>query len=168
MTPLAAGFVATLLLVGCDRSESPASDEPSTPKEIAQHNSDLAAQALAASNKGVDDEGERIWKQDAREFFDTTAFPLNRTFELPWDWAREFTKQAYEAGAPAVWMVEIQEFELGGNKLHMSDFMVVELPKDPGVRQALIDEYNEAAGLNEDPTQKITDIGQTYLYIVGD
>lgn len=170
--------VVAWLLVGCGESgtggsggesgnASGASGEQS-PQQIAQENSDLAAAALAESDKGVDESGDKVWKQDAREFFNRDANPLNRTFELPWQWAGDFTRQAYEAGAEKVWMVSISEFELGGEKFHVSDCMVVVLPKDPAARATLISTYNQVTGVSDDPTLAITDAGQKYLFIVGD
>ncbi len=171
MRRLAVCIVALSMIAGgCGKSEVSDSGEQAadvSPESRAKENSKDAAEAIAASKKGVDEDGQKIWMQDAREFFDNAANPKNRTFELPWKWSVEFTRKAYAAGAEKVLMVNINVFELGQNQVYISDEMVVVLPKDASKRRAVFDIYN-AAVAESAPEDKLVDVGQQYIYILGD
>jgi hypothetical protein len=137
-------------------------------KTRSKANSDEAAAAMKLADKGVDEDGDKVWKQEAREFFDFKKNPKNRTFEMPVAWARKFIDGAYAAGAEKVWVVGITETELAGHKFHISDEIVVVLPNDPARRKAVFDAYHKALGEDADEEQKLVDVGQAYLYVQAD
>jgi hypothetical protein len=134
--------------------------------ERSKENSAQAQEALVESDKGVDDDGDKIWKQGAREFFNFKKNPKNRTFEMPVEWAKKFIDEAYNAGAEQVWVTSISEFEIGEHKLNISDTLVVVLPPDPAKRKAVLEVHNNAVGDDDEMTLK--DIGQKYIYIEAD
>jgi hypothetical protein len=171
---VAAGVVGLLALVGvgCDeeyKRESDASADSSeaadTPENRARANSDEGAAALAESDKGVDADGEKTWKQDAREYFDYAKNPKNRTFEMPGQWARDLTAKLYAAGATHVWVTRISESTFGETSINMSDDLLIVLPDDPAKRKAVFELYNGAVA---DEELKFPDIGQKYIHIVAD
>jgi len=160
-------ILAASLLGGCGGgSTSDAESDGESPERVARENARTALQALADSDKGIDDSGDRLWKQEAREYFNYRKHPDNRTFELNADWAREFTEAAYSAGAEEVWVVEISEFELAGDKYNMSDNMVVVLPLDRQKRDAIFRAYN--LPLQEAGFESLADVGQSHIFITGD
>ena len=152
--------------VGCSGSSSAEGEGKESPQQLARENARLAEEAILESNSGVDASGDRVWKQEARAFFDFRRNPDNRTFELDPDWARQFTEMAYAAGAPNVWVASISEIELGGLRANMADNIVIELPSNKSQRQEILGAYNaelEACGLTP-----LADVGQEYLLIAGD
>ena len=162
-------LLATALGAGCGDSASTADNNAgagASPAQVARENSQTAADSLSESDKGVGESGDRVWKQEARAFFDFDKYPDNRTFELDPDWARKFIETAYGAGAPQVWVTSISEFAFGGEKINIADTMVVVLPHEREKRQLIFGAYNapfEAAG-----EQPLADIGQDYIFIAGD
>lgn len=160
-------MLSASLVIGCGGSTS-ASDEGTgeSPEQVAKENARIAIQALADSDKGIDDSGDRLWKQEAREYFNYKKYPDNRTFELNADWARDFTEAAYAAGAEQIWVVEISEFELAGEKFNISDNLVVVLPSDKHKRHAIFRAYN--VPLEEAGFDPLMDVGQQHIFITGD
>lgn len=164
---LLSSILAAALLGGCGGSSTSEVDtDGESPQRAAQENARTAQQALADSDKGVDDSGDRLWKQEAREYFNYRKHPDNRTFELDADWAREFTEAAYSAGAEEVWVVEISEIELAGDKYNVSDNMVVVLPSDKHKRDAIFQAYN--LPMQEAGFESLADVGQSHIFITGD
>ena len=147
-------------------SESSEVAAEETPESLARENNESAVEELAASDKGVDEEGEKLWKQEARDFFDFKKNPNNRTFELSSTFARQFTEDVYKAGAPTVWVTSIGEIELGDQKYNVSDNLVVVLPDDAEKRKAVFAVYNKLIGEAGDAA--MSDIGQKYIFITGD
>lgn len=170
MAALAAGLFMTCA-AGCDGAEEADSEysemgAESTPEDLARAMDEEGAAALAESDRGVDEDGEKTWKQDAREFYDRTKNPANRTFEMPWQWAKEFTEKAYAAGAQEVWVTCIFETDFGeGNVINISDDLLIVLPEDPAKRKAIFELYNSEMDYEE---MQLPDIGQKYIYIVAD
>lgn len=155
------------LLVAVLAAPLPAgADDDNDPAAAARESSKAGEEELAASRKGVDEDGEKLWMQEARDFFDRAKNPKNRTFELPWKWAREMTGKFYKAGATKVWITSISEFEIGDAKLFVSDDMVIVLPTDPEKRKSVLAVYNAWAKEVEETT--LADVGQKYIHIVGD
>lgn len=154
---------------GCEREsaseEAEISEAAETPEARARANSDAGAAALAESDKGVDEDGEKVWKQDAREYYDFAKYPKNRTFEMPPQWAREFTVKLYAAGAPHVWVTRISASEIGETTINMSDDLLIVLPSDPAKRKAVFELYSSTF---EDEELKFPDVGQKYIHIVAD
>lgn len=154
-------------VVGCGGSDAGAdADGEESPQQLARENAKLSEEAMRESDKGVDDSGDRVWKHDARAFFDFGRNPDNRTFELDPDWARQFVETAYAAGAPKVWVTTISEFEMGGDRVNISDNMVVVLPSSAAKRQAILGAYN--AELEQARLTPLADVGQDYLLVAGD
>lgn len=153
-------------VTSADTESETSTEAAETPESLAKENSAEALADLAASDKGVDEDGEKVWKQEAREYFDTAKNPKNRTFELPWKWAKEFTDKAYAAGAEQVWMTQISEFELGDHKFNMSDNLVVVLPSDPIKRAAIFGLYNSE--MTQGGGDPMKDVGQRFISIIGD
>ncbi len=155
--------------IGCGQEstseETEVSEAAETPESRARANSDAGAAALAESDKGVDEDGEKVWKQDAREYYDFAKYPKNRTFEMPPQWAREFTAKIYAAGAPNVWVTRISASEIGDTIINMSDDLLIVLPSDPAKRKAVFDIYNSTF---EDEELKFPDVGQKYIHFVAD
>ena len=157
-----------LCAAGCDNSPSDAdggSYQEETPEARARDMSDEGAEALAESNRGVDEDGQKTWKQEALEYYDLERNPANRTFEMPRKWAVEFTKKLYAAGAEKVWVTRIFAEDFDGTVINMSDDLLIVLPSDPAKRKAVIDLYN---GEMDDEEMAITDVGQDYILIVAD
>ena len=127
--------------------------------------SDEGAEALAESNRGVDEDGQKTWKQEALAYYDLERNPANRTFEMPREWAVEFTKKLYDAGAEKVWVTRIFAEDFDGTVINMSDDLLIVLPSDPAKRKAVIDLYN---GEMDDEEMAIADVGQDYILIVAD
>lgn len=153
--------------IGCGGSDASAdANGGESPQELARENAKHAEEMIRESDKGADDSGDRVWKQEARAFFDFRRNPDNRTFELDPDWARQFTEMAYAAGAPNVWVASISEIELGGLRANIADNIVIELPSSKAQRAEILGAYNaelEACGLTP-----LADVGQEYLLIAGD
>jgi hypothetical protein len=163
-------FAVISMGLGCDTSGSASDEETAaaeeSPESIAKENNESAEEELALSDKGKDDEGEKVWKQEARDFFDYQKNPRNGTFELSSGFARQFTNDVYAAGAEKVWVTGISEIELGQNKLNISDNLVVVLPADATKRKAVFDVYNRELAKADEPPLK--DIGQKYIFLTGD
>jgi hypothetical protein len=164
-------IVALACVGGCDTSRDTSSDEDTaaveeSPESIAKENNQSAEEDMALSDKGKDEDGDKVWKQEARDFFDYQKNPRNSTFELSSQFARTFTNNVYAAGAEKVWVTAISETEIGQNKIHMSDNMVVVLPTDPTKRKAVFGVYNKELEKADEPPLK--DIGQKYIFITGD
>jgi hypothetical protein len=160
-----------LTLIGCPGISCSGRDEANDaqredPKTLARENNATAKTELEIAERGADESGDRVWKQEAREFLDFDRNTANRTFELDPDWARQFVESAYDAGAEKVWVTGISEFELAGERLNMADNMVVVLPNDQNKRQAILGLYNK--DLEEAGVPTIADVGQDYLLITGD
>lgn len=155
--------------LGCGQESTSEDAEVSqaaeTPESRARANSDEGAAALAESDKGVDEDGERVWKQDAREYYDFAKYPKNRTFEMPPQWAREITAKLYTAGAPAVWVTRISATDIGDTRINMSDDLLIVLPSEPPKRKAFFEIYNSTF---EDEELKFPDVGQKYILFVAD
>ena len=159
-------------LVGCDEGadrdsveSSEAQEASDDPAARARANSDEGAAALAESDKGVDEEGEKTWKQDAREYYDFAKNPKNRTFEMPVTFARELTAKLYAAGADRVWVTRITSTEIGDTTINMSDDLLIVLPADPTKRKAVFAVHQAAF---EDAEMHFPDVGQKYIHIVAD
>lgn len=173
---LVAPLVAVAMLpglAGCDEGSSEADSEYSeseyeyddSPEGRARQNSAEGEAALAESDRGVDEEGEKTWKQDAREYFDRQKNPNNRTFEMPWQWAKEFTERLYAAGAEKVWVTRIFGDDFDGTVINMSDDLLIVLPDDAAKRKAVFALYN---GEMEYEEMQYPDVGQKYIFIVAD
>lgn len=162
--PLAMLFV----LASCNKESEDGSDESTdqeSPESIARENDRFAAEELALSDKGVDQDGEKVWKQEAREYFDRQKNPMNRTFELPPDFARDYIEKMYQAGATRVWVTGITEFEIAQTRVNMSDSLVVVLPPEADKRAALFKIYHT---LVDDEELALKDIGQKYIFFQAD
>lgn len=159
--------VAMFLALGCSGEDDYASEEEAqTPEARAKYNSEDGAAALAESDRGVDEEGEKTWKQEALEYYDLEKNPNNRTFEMPRDWAIDFTKKMYAAGAEKVWVTRIFAEDFGdGTVINMSDDLLVVLPEDAAKRKVIFDLYNAEMDYEE---MKLADVGQNYIFIVAD
>lgn len=163
---LAPLVVAMILALGCNGEDEYASEEEAqTPEARSKYNSEDGESALADSDRGVDEEGEKTWKQEALEYYDLEKNPANRTFEMPREWAVEFTKKMYAAGAEKVWVTRIFGEDFDGTVINMSDDLLVVLPDDAAKRQAIFAAYN---GEMEDEEMKLVDVGQKYIFIVAD
>lgn len=163
-------FLTAITLPGCDGSSggsggSAGVADPDTPEGRARQNSEEGAAALAESDRGVDDDGEKVWKQDARAFYDSKGSPNNATFEMPWDWAADFTNRLHAAGAPAVWVTRISDAGIEGRTIYISDDLLVVLPDDPAARAAVFALYNSEM---EDAELQFPDVGQQYIFLVAD
>ena len=156
---------ACLAVAGCEDSGESASYEQSTPESRAQEMNEEGAAALAESDRGADEEGEKTWKQEALEFYDLAKNPANRTFEMPREWAVDFTKKLYASGAEKVWVMRIFAEDFDGTVINMSDDLLIVLPTDPAKRKAIIDLYNTEMEYEE---MRIADVGQNYIFIVAD
>jgi len=157
-------ILAAIILL---QSGSMAVADDESPDEIARENTTTAAESMAESDKGVDEDGEKIWKAEARDWLNFDKHNNHRTFELPVAFAREIVEKYYKAGAEKVWMTGITELEADGVVLHISDYMVVVLPKDDAAkRAATFAVYNKVMEEAEEPALK--DIGQTYIFLEGD
>lgn len=137
-----------------------------TPEQLAKENNAEAESDMALSDKGVDEDGDKVWKLEAREYFDRQKHPMNRTFELSPQFAREYIEKMYAAGASKVWVTGITETEIGDTKINMSDALVVVLPTEPAKRAAAFGVYNGYMEEAEEP--KLKDIGQKYIFYQAD
>lgn len=163
------GFMLQLASCGPASSSSSSDSEEDaveTPEQLAKENNAEAEAEMALSDKGVDEDGEKVWKQEAREYFDRQKNPMNRTFELSPQFAREYIEKMYGAGATKVWVTGIDETEIGGTKINMSDTLVVVLPTEPAKRAAAFGVYNGYMEEAEEP--KLKDIGQKYIFYQAD
>jgi hypothetical protein len=161
-------FAVPIVAVGCDNSSEngdSGSYEEESPESRARDMDEEGAAALAESDRGVDEEGEKTWKQEALDYYDLAKYPANRTFEMPREWAVGFTKRLYAAGAERVWVTRIFAEDFDGTVINMSDDLLVVLPTDSAKRKAIIDLYNTEMEYEE---MKIADVGQKYIYIVAD
>ena len=152
---------------GCDGGEEEYSEEePQTPEDRARLSNEDGEAALAESDRGFIEEGEKTWKQEALEYYDLEKNPANRTFEMPREWAVGFTKKLDAAGAEQVWVTRIFAEDFGdGNVINMSDDLLIVLPSDAAKRKAVFDLYN---GEMDDEEMQLADIGQKYIFIVAD
>lgn len=162
--PALFGLVIACAVLGCN-GEDEYAGEADTPESRARASSDDGAAALAESDRGVDEEGEKTWKQEALDYYDLRN-PANRTFEMPRDWAIDFTKKLYAAGAEKVWVTRITAEDFGdGDVMNISDDLLIVLPQDPAKRQAIIALYNAEMEYEE---LSLADIGQKYIFLVAD
>ena len=154
-------------IAGCDGGDDEyAYEEAETPEARARLSSEDGEAALAESDRGVDEEGEKTWKQEALDYYDLERNPANRTFEMPREWAVQFTKKMYAAGAERVWVTRIFAEDFGdGDVINMSDDLLIALPEDAAKRKAIFELYNAEMDYEE---MKLADIGQKYIFIVAD
>ena len=140
---LALIVVAMVLAFGCNGEEDDyaSEEEAQTPEARAKYNSEDGAAALAESDRGVDDEGEKTWKQEALEYYDLERNPNNRTFEMPRQWAIDFTKKMYAAGAEKVWVTRI--FGEDFDELHRSGYLLAAVPTEFGGSGLGLDGYSQ-------------------------
>jgi hypothetical protein len=161
-------LIVPIAAAGCDNSNENGDSgayEEDTPESRARALSDDGAAALAESDRGVDEEGDKTWKQEALDYYDLSKNPANRTFEMPREWAVEFTRKLYAAGAEKVWVTRIFAEAFDGTVINMSDDLLIVLPSDSGKRKAIIDLYNTEMEYEE---LHIADVGQKYILIVAD
>lgn len=148
-----------------DEQETEEVDESESPEARSREISDEGEAALAESDKGVDEDGEKVSKMEALEYHDLEKHPENRTFEMPRQWAIEFTQKMYKAGAEKVWVTRISDEEIEGHKFRMSDDLLIVLPADSARRKAIFEIWN---GEMEDEEMRLVDVGQKYIFLVAD
>ncbi|HQY87210.1 MAG TPA: hypothetical protein PK402_01035 [Tepidisphaeraceae bacterium] len=148
-----------------DGDETAEVDDSESRESWSKEISDEGEVALKESDKGVDEDGEKVSKMEALEYYDEKKHPENRTFEMSREWARGFTEKAYKAGAEKVWVTRISEDEIEGHKIRMSDDLLIVLPADAAKRKAIFELWN---GEVEDEELKLVDVGQKYIFYVAD
>jgi len=148
-----------------DEQETEEVDQSDSPEARSKENSNEGEAALAESDKGVDEDGEKVSKMEALEYYDLEKHPENRTFEMPRQWAIDFTKRMYTAGAEKVWVTRITDEDWDGTKFRMSDDLLIVLPADASKRKAIFEHWN---GEMEDEEMKLVDVGQKFVFLVAD
>lgn len=141
-------------------------DEKVDRKKVSRERSEEGEAAYKESERGKDDDGEPHFTREAREWL-VAGKTDHKTWELPKDWARKLTDDLYAAGAEKVLLVRVTPEELVGVKFELANELLCVLPRDKTKRAACIKAWNTALGAHN-KEEHVEDVGQKYLYLMGD